>query len=338
MYYCGRAAGKAKRRVGRALGLAAGFIHGLDENFYRPFLAQLVALQQREAFDAVIVQYVSASKMFEAFDGKVLKVLDTHDAFANRHLINAVAEGYSLTPAAEARGFRRADIVIAIQDTEAEKFRQQLGVEADRVRTVSHLLDLSHRIETPSASAVFLGSKFDANVASLRYVIDAVLPIILQSKPEFELVVAGSVGTAFGASRGVRNIGTVAHPSDAFAAGGIALNPSVKGTGINIKLLDAMAAGVPSVSTALGARGLPVDMQDGVLIAEDDDPAAFAAAVLRLAGNEQLRRELGELAYQNAERWNARQIAALAGIFQPERFTRSIEAADRQFQRQDTTA
>jgi glycosyltransferase involved in cell wall biosynthesis len=47
-----------------------------------------------------------------------------------------------------------------------------------------------------------------------------------------------------------------------------------------MKLLDLMAAGVPTVSTSVGARGLT--FADGEGCYRRDDPAAFADAVVEL--------------------------------------------------------
>jgi polysaccharide biosynthesis protein PslH len=318
-YYMRRALQKAKRRFAKMLRARWGHSFDLDEFFYRPFKDQLELLHRRVKFDAVLVQYVSMSKAFEAFDDSVLKVLDTHDSSANGYSRDPKVDHYSLTWAQQARGFRRAHIVLAIQEEEAAHFRDQLGADARRVKTISHMLDLSGKVETISEMATFIGSTFDANLVSLRYFLDQVLPIILQVHPDFQLFVAGTIGYAISESRNVRVLGRVAHVSDAFAQGGIAINPIVKGTGINIKLLDAMAAGVPSVSTAFGARGLDQDSRRGVMVVPDDDPHAFAEAVLRLAADGGLRLTLGQRAYADATIWNARQHAALEKIFQNDR-------------------
>jgi glycosyltransferase involved in cell wall biosynthesis len=51
-----------------------------------------------------------------------------------------------------------------------------------------------------------------------------------------------------------------------------------------MKLLDLFAWGVPTVSTSVGAQGL--DFVDGQGCFRRDDPAAFAASVVRLLTND----------------------------------------------------
>ncbi len=313
-YYVRRAANKAIRALGRALGQRWGYYHRVDSLFYAPFQTQLAGLQDRLRFDAALVQYVSASKTLEAFGPAALKVLDTHDSFVDRHRADPGQDTYSLTEAEEAAGLRRADVVIAIQAAEAERFRLALGPDAAKVHTVSHLLDLSRRVQRLTPDAAFIGSIFNANLASLNYFIDQVLPLVAQARPDFCLWVAGTIASVIEDGPNLRTLGPVEHVSDAFARGSIALNPIVKGTGINIKILDAMAAGVPSVSTVYGARGLD-GFCEGMIVVPDDSPHAFADAVVQLAADEGRRAALGARAYDDARIWNERQHAALNGIF-----------------------
>jgi glycosyltransferase involved in cell wall biosynthesis len=63
----------------------------------------------------------------------------------------------------------------------------------------------------------------------------------------------------------------------------VAVNPVVSGSGVNIKLVEYLHAGLPLVSTSLATRGLP--LTPGVDLEVDDDPRGFAAAVVRLIQN-----------------------------------------------------
>src|SRR5579864_5440347 len=56
--------------------------------------------------------------------------------------------------------------------------------------------------------------------------------------------------------------------------------PILAGSGVRVKLLEAFAAGIPVVSTRLGAEGLAD--KDGEICALADDPAAFAGHVVQL--------------------------------------------------------
>jgi colanic acid/amylovoran biosynthesis glycosyltransferase len=78
--------------------------------------------------------------------------------------------------------------------------------------------------------------------------------------------------------------------------------PSGRMEGIPVALMEAMAAGVPVVATRLS--GIPELVQDGVtgLLVEPHDPAALAAALERLLGDEALAAELARNARMLVER------------------------------------
>jgi glycosyltransferase involved in cell wall biosynthesis len=66
------------------------------------------------------------------------------------------------------------------------------------------------------------------------------------------------------------------------------------GGGTRLKIYEAMAAGAPVVSTAIGAEGLDARHGENILIA--DTPEAFAAECLRLLNNEAERTAMSDTA------------------------------------------
>src|SRR5438309_6220376 len=76
--------------------------------------------------------------------------------------------------------------------------------------------------------------------------------------------------------------------------GGIMLVPLRIGSGSRVKIIAAMAQGVPVVSTSIGCEGIPVRNEEDLLVR--DDPTAFASAAVQLAQTPQLWRQLAEAA------------------------------------------
>ena len=68
--------------------------------------------------------------------------------------------------------------------------------------------------------------------------------------------------------------------------------PLRSGAGTRLKILDALAAGKAIVTTTVGVEGL--DLQDGRHLLIQNDPAAFAAAIVELLGDPGLAGRLGE--------------------------------------------
>lgn len=317
VYLAKRAISCVRRKVGRLMKSSTGYYFDLDEFYGIGFDRKYKDLQRRYGFDCIICEYVFHSAALEAFPRDVRKILDTHDSFADRHKQFGDANyWFSVPPSEELRGFKRSDVVVAIQYEEAERFRQQINSTEPEVVVVSHMLDLTHKIADYSpSSAVFLGSGNVANVSSVRYFIDEIMPRIRAEVPEFQLRLAGTICRKIEDAENVVKLGIVEHVSDAFLTAPISLNPMLHGTGINIKLLDAMAAGVVTVSTQTGVRGLPDHFRNGVVAVPDDNPAEFAVQVVKLLKDEALRQARGEAAYSDAMSWNNAQNAALADIF-----------------------
>ncbi|KQP43201.1 glycosyltransferase family 4 protein [Pseudorhodoferax sp. Leaf274] len=305
------------RKLGRFLNIERAFMWRLDDWYSAAANAELAALHAQHRYDVVFAEYVFASKALEALPPDCLRVLDTHDCFGLRHRAYLKAgmrpQWFSTSLEEEERGFRRADIVLAIQASEARDFATRVAGSSTRVLQVGHLIDMPVS-SNPSArqAAVFVGSGNPINTTGARHFIDNVLPIVRRAKPGFELLLAGAVSNEIEAQPGIVRLGFVPQLADAFDAAMIAINPVRAGTGINIKLLDAMAAGMPIVTTRSGARGLDAYFERAFCVADDDDAQSFADSILRLLDDAALRRQFAEAARAAAQEWNSEQVAALA--------------------------
>ncbi len=263
-------------------------------------------------FDAVIVEYVHFSKILEYIPDSVYKIIDTHDSFQNE-----------FTDAAEAEGLARADRVLAIQTREANRFAAILSRSETACRrgtsvlTASHLLDLTDEVPIgKTRGATFFGSSFASNLLSLRYFMNQVLPRVLAEMPEFQLYLAGSICNDVADQPGVVKLGRVEAVADAFRDAPILINSIRSGTGIKIKLLEAMALGVPAVSTRRGVEGIADTYLNGSIIVDDEDAEAFAQAVVMLVRNDAVRIALGGKARYDAKQWNVEQRGALLSLIE----------------------
>ncbi|HEU0130584.1 MAG TPA: glycosyltransferase [Mycobacteriales bacterium] len=117
-----------------------------------------------------------------------------------------------------------------------------------------------------------------------------VWPVVRRAVPDATLRIAGR-GVAEPVP-GAEHLGAVASAA-AFVAGlGVLLYPVPRGSGAKVKVLEAMATGVPVVTTVCGAEGVPPN--DGVLVCHDD--AALAHAATELLRDPAARRERGAAA------------------------------------------
>lgn len=316
-----RSASTLVRRAARALRMECGYTWGLDAWYHPAYSAFLAGLQERHGFQAIFVEYVFMSRSFEAFPDPCRRILDTHDRFGLRHREYIAAgmkpQWFSTTMAEEERGFCRAHAVLAIQHIEAMNFERRLAGRATQVVKVGHLIELSDPPRRPAThSAVFVGSENPINTVGANYFVGQVMPRIRERLPDFQFIVAGTVSNAVSDAPGVVKLGFVDRLHEVFARGAIAVNPILMGTGVNIKLLDALAHALPCVSTESGARGLDQYRNTAVLVVADDDTGGFAEQVLRLLTDPNVTGRMSQAARRAAEDWNRSQLHSLYAILE----------------------
>jgi len=132
---------------------------------------------------------------------------------------------------------------------------------------------------------LFVGSfRHDPNRVAVDWFVQSVLPLILKRQPAARLVVAGSdpprAYVYAGYSEALEMLGYVEDIRAPLAEFAVFVCPILSGSGVRVKLLEAFAAGIPVVSTTVGAEGLA--RVDGEFCALADDPAGFAERVLAL--------------------------------------------------------
>ena len=130
----------------------------------------------------------------------------------------------------------------------------------------------------PQHDLVMLGTwTWRANAEGLRWFVDEVHPLLPAGTT---VAVAGrGAETVVGERPGVCCTGYVEDPLAFLAAGRVVVVPAVAGEGIQVKTLDAIAAGRPTVATSLALRG--IDSPPGT-VRVADEPEAMAAAISEL--------------------------------------------------------
>ncbi|MBP6898911.1 MAG: glycosyltransferase family 4 protein [Burkholderiaceae bacterium] len=304
------------RRVRNLWDVDSRHAFGIDDWYDDAIDAPLLLLQQRLAFDAVMVEYGFLSRALDLFDAQTLKVLDTHDVFAGRHR-QFIAQGlqpewFSTRAADEGIAVRRADVTIAIQAGEIDHFRQ-LG--ARRVVEVGHLQTLQRIHPTPAAGArmLFVGGSSPINADGIGHFIGQVLPRIRQQLPAAVLQVAGGVCERLAQAPGVELLGRVDDLLAAYAGAGLVVNPVRLGTGLNIKSAEALGHGLPLLSSSTGARGFEPLIGQGLLC--EDEPEAMARAALSVLCDPARARALSDAAWDWMSRSNQRHTQTLLDLF-----------------------
>ena len=200
---------------------------------------------------------------------------------------------------------RRADHVFAVSQRDREHLAALAG---DRgVTVVPNGVDVAYYTARSEPNPgmgepalVFTGKMdYRPNVDAVLWFVQRVWPKVREQAPQARFFVVGKSPHPrildLNRVPGVVVTGAVPDVRPYLYGATLFVIPLRVGGGTRLKVLEAMATRRAVVSTSLGVEGYPFRHGEHLLIA--DDAEAFARAVLRLLGDEDVRRQLGERAY-----------------------------------------
>jgi glycosyltransferase involved in cell wall biosynthesis len=179
---------------------------------------------------------------------------------------------------------------------------KQLGVEDGKLHHTFHLGD-DQQLELPDlchADTVkklmyvgFLG--WEPNAQGLLWFIERVWPQLVQRHPDLRFDIVGKnpdqrLQAAAASWEGISLKGFVPDLQDIYRDSRVSVAPLLFGSGMKVKVLDAMARGMPIVTTSVGAEG--IDMEHGKHSLVVDNPDDMANEVDRLLTDPRLWQRL----------------------------------------------
>lgn len=208
----------------------------------------------------------------------------------------------------EAWACRSADTVLAVSETDAAALRE-LDSSA-RVSVVPNGVESGYyQGETPPErdpnGLLFTGTMdYRPNVDAMEWFASDVLPAITAKRPETALQIVGrapapAVQQLASLRQNVTVTGAVEDVRPYFSRNSVFIAPIRIAGGARLKILEALASGIPVVSTRVGAEG--IDLVEGKEVLLADSPEEFAGAVLRLLEDEELRKQMASLGRQAAQ-------------------------------------
>lgn len=180
--------------------------------------------------------------------------------------------------------------------SERERARLQAGDPAAEIHVIPNGVDVQSFGVTeadpgaPRTSLLFAGSMdYSANIDAAVWFVNRMWPELRRQHPELSFAIVGRDPTpevrALAGDR-VQVTGTVPDVRPYYSGALAAVVPLRFGSGTRLKILEAMAAGIPVISTKLGAEGL--DLEDGTHLLLADSENEMIAAVSRLATSPEL--------------------------------------------------
>ena len=159
-------------------------------------------------------------------------------------------------------------------------------------------------IAASSPLLLFTGTmNYFPNSDAVAYFCNEIFPYVRERHPKARFYIVGNHPSEqvrrLEAQDGVVVTGYVPDVRPYFEEASVFVAPLRAGSGIQTKNLEAMAMGVPIVTTSVGAMGLKADVGKELLVA--DTPLAFAEQVIHLLDNKYLRENIAQTARTRVE-------------------------------------
>jgi polysaccharide biosynthesis protein PslH len=142
---------------------------------------------------------------------------------------------------------------------------------------------------------IFTGNMaYHPNILACKYLVKDILPILKKKYPDIKICLAGTNPTKEVMALGGKNIevtGFVKDIRDYLSMSKLFVAPLFSGSGLQNKLLESMASGLPTLTTPSAAKALGA--MDGKEIIICKNEFEFAEQILWLLNNENKAKELG---------------------------------------------
>jgi polysaccharide biosynthesis protein PslH len=187
-------------------------------------------------------------------------------------------------------------LLAGVDKAQANALRQRFTTIPIAVDTA----ELTPMPRQPNAGNILtLGTlSYPPNADGIRWFLNEVFPLIQAQMPDVTLTIVGKdpprdfLQAAAAQPDTIEVTGFVPSLDPYMAEAAVLVVPVRAGSGMRVRLLEAFARAMPTVTTTIGLEGITAEHERHLLIA--DEPAGFARQTVRLLQDESLQTRLGE--------------------------------------------
>lgn len=271
--------------------------YNLIDDLYPIGLTNYVkSLQNKYSFDAIIINYVVLSKLFDSRLA-AKQILYTHDCLSFKKLRLGMNQFWiDLMPNQEAKGLQRCDMVLSIQENESKYFAY-LHPKGD-IKTVYSYFKANPQPLTKNKNLLFLSGKSELNLNGINYFIEDIFPLVIEKEPDTQLIIGGRICEMLPRfdNPHIKAIGLVDKEESFYGMGDIAINPIYQGTGLKIKTFEALSYGKVTIVHPHSAEGVYNIQECPILIGNTSEN--FATHIINALSDINLRQRCSDKAIE----------------------------------------
>ncbi|MEC5143616.1 glycosyltransferase [Chitinophaga sp. 212800010-3] len=251
-------------------------------------IPDLITLHVRERFneildahsyDYIIVSYASWAYLIKDNPkiGKAVTIADTHDLLTSQHqhdrqfnLANSLED--------EIRRLSLFDQVWTCSPEEQYFFHQFMNNDVRYIATMAEPPATPNTGVAKEFDLIYVGSHNPHNLTASKWFFEKVYPLL---PADYKFCVIGKIASHI--PQGLKNVTLIPFAEDLgeyYYKSKVALCPMLSGTGVKVKVLEAMSYGLPIVCNSHGQDGLPDKSDNGCLVTEN--PVEFAGFIKKL--------------------------------------------------------
>lgn len=265
-------------------------------------LAFVAAEFNRFQPDIVIANYAWVASVLDILpvQSSAVKVILTHDVLHQRvenfKRLGQASGHVDWDCETESTQLRKADMLLAIQEEDAKIFKKMVP-KCEVICMPMAAKSVAKHSSQIRGCCLFVGSDSPHNIHGLQWFLENVWSLIIEQAPHSNLHVCGAVCQHIqGSFPNVSFLGKVDDLSFEHRAAEVCIVPLLAGSGLKIKLIEALSYGRACVATSIGAQGLQEIKDKAILVA--DTPDDFANAMCKILTNPEKRIYMEHEAHQ----------------------------------------
>jgi glycosyltransferase involved in cell wall biosynthesis len=191
----------------------------------------------------------------------------------------------------EAAVLAKFDVIFAVSEDDRKSLRE-IGGDPNRIRLLPNIPDRAlldapaPTFETTQPLVLYLGTlNWQPNIEGVERFVSAVFPLVRKRAPDARLIVAGrgaspALQKRVESTDGAEFVGEIDDPESLYKAARVSVDATRSGGGTRLKVLNALARGVPVVASPQAAAGLDIVPGEHLIVARNDQAMAEAIAHL----------------------------------------------------------